>query len=422
MITAIRSELRRRWTNLRYNSGAPAAKDRRAARATSAASLARERDVHLLVAPPGQGNIGDQALFEAFIENAPGNVLAIVRRTADFDVPEELKQRVTLLAMPALIYGEGNDHARAIAELSSLLHRALSLSIIGADIMDGRYSLRGSVRRSVIAELGASAGVDTRIVGFSWASNPRSGAKRALVKASRAGAVPMLRDPFSAQRATDDGVMGVRLVSDLVFAATLTAESPITPPGPYAVVNASGLIGRSLDQVTAYRRIIAHLRSRGLHVVLVPHVIKPLSDDLRASLRIADAVGESGVTLVTHLLTPGQIRSLTADARITVTGRMHLAIMSFLGGTPAVTMATQGKVEGLMDLFGIRQLCVRPGPWMASGVIAAIDDALPDRSAPRRAIAGALPGVTLLALENVAGLGDAPRRVDVVDAHAGGLR
>ena len=35
-----------------------------------------------------------------------------------------------------------------------------------------------------------------------------------------------------------------------------------------------------------------------------------------------------------------------------MTGRMHLAVMALLAGTPPITVATQGKVEGLMRLFG----------------------------------------------------------------------
>lgn len=424
MIRRIRSKFLRAWRDLRYSSGLPPRKDRATARrasaaltASGAAAASAARETHLLIAAPGRGNIGDQALFEAFLENAPGPIIAIVRERDDFVVPEAVSAKVEVFPLPSLVYGEGPEHDAAIAAFVELLRGARSLSIIGADIMDGRYSLRGSVRRAALAEIGAREGVPTRIIGFSWNGSPSFGARRALVRASRAGVVPLLRDPRSAARAIEHGVDNVTPVADIVFAATTTDASVAIPDVPFAIVNVSGLIARTTDQTVQYRRIIDHLRSSGLHVVLLPHVIKDLSDDLVACRAVAAVVAGPDVTLIDGLLPPAQVRALAARATVTVTGRMHLSIMSLMGGTPAVTLATQGKVEGLMELIGAPELCVSPTGDFAGPVIASLAHVMPASSATRAAIIAGLPRVIDLARANTAGLGEP--LVSVAGAGAG---
>ena len=406
----IRSEFCRRWSLLVYTLGLPAAADRRVARRvlrSPAVGRVAGRPAHLLIAPPGDGNIGDQALVEAFVESTTGPVVVVVRSTENFRLPTGDSDRVTVLAMPDLVYGSGSAHAAAITTLTRLVAGSRSLSVIGADIMDGRYSPRGSVRRATIAEIGALAGVDSRIIGFSWNSRPRVCARRALVRASRAGAVALLRDPLSAQRAAGDGVVGVTPTADLVFLAETVAPAPIALPTPYAIVNVSGLIARTADHTGEYLRIVDHFRSVGIHVVLLPHVIKAMTDDLTACRKVAQLVGDQGVTLISTVLTPAQVRGLAAGAELTVTGRMHLAVMSLLGGTPAIALATQGKVEGLMELFGAAEFCVPPVAGFADTVIDLARSIADGASPVRGAIDRALPEVIALAGRNTAGLTDA---------------
>ena len=128
------------------NTGAPGVADRRAFRAATAPTA--ERRVHVLVAPPGGGNIGDQALVEAYLENITGPVRVIVRRAADLVVPAEQAERIEVVELPALLYRVDAAHRRDIVRLRALLADAVSFAVVGADIMDGRYSPRGSVNRS----------------------------------------------------------------------------------------------------------------------------------------------------------------------------------------------------------------------------------------------------------------------------------
>jgi colanic acid/amylovoran biosynthesis protein len=366
----------------------------------------------VLIAPPGRGNIGDQALVEAFVEAVGGPVVVVVRAPEDIDVPAHLADRMSLLALPALIYGTAVGRARDMAKLGQALKDAASVSIIGADIMDGAYVPRASVNRAALAERLAILGWPVRVIGFSWNASPLPAARVALSRAQKAGVTLLVRDPLSAERARRDG-LEVRETADVVFLATSrddTAVGEFTHGEPYALVNASGLVGAGESVLAEYDRIIARLRDRGLHVLVLPHVSRPGADDLPLCTAIAEraqAAGEANsppVTLVPRLLAPSQIRALAAGATVVVTGRMHLAVMSLMAGTPAVTLATQGKVEGLMGLFSAPYLCVEPGPGLDERVIERLDRVLADPRVTRDELRGRLPEVIALAGANVDGI------------------
>ncbi|PVW03715.1 hypothetical protein DEA06_12685 [Microbacterium sp. Gd 4-13] len=331
---------------------------------------------HVLVAPPGAGNIGDQAMVEAFVAAADKPVTIITRARDDFHLPADLAEHARIEALPNLFYGQGSAHERDVRALGRVLTGAASVSIIGADIMDGVYTLRPSIRRATLAASAARRGFDTTVIGFSWNSAAPRPAWDALRAAGQAGARLLLRDPESARRVRDAGIVGVVETADIVF--TDDRLAPVLPdvaaslPRPYALVNASGLIARTVDQVPEYALLIEELRSRGLHVVLLPHVIRTTADDLLACRGVAASVGGAGVTLIEEMLAPSVIRTLADAATVTITGRMHLAVMSLSRGVPAVTVATQGKVEGLMRLFDWPELCVTPRRGMGEEMVAVV--------------------------------------------------
>ncbi len=123
--------------------------------------------------------------------------------------------------------------------------------------------------------------------------------------------------------------------------------------------------------------------------MLLPHVLRTTADDLSACRAVFDRVGSDGVILVEEMLSPSAIRGLTRRASLTITGRMHLAIMSLAQGTPAITLATQGKVEGLMRLFDWPELCVSPKSGMAGEIIRVADAAVASPDTEERLRRGA---------------------------------
>ncbi|MEU1971723.1 polysaccharide pyruvyl transferase family protein [Microbacterium sp. NPDC019599] len=408
-------KLRRLWRRLRRvprevidRTGWSA---RRFRRALVAAAPVPGASHHVLIAPPGAGNIGDQAMVEAFVAAADRPVIVVTRNPDDFVLPEDLSGNVRLAALPNLLYGDGAGHYADVRELGALLNGAATVSIVGADIMDGVYVLRPSLRRASLAEAAASRGFDTTVVGFSWNGAAPRPAWAALRRAGASGVRLMLRDPASAARVRDAGIEGVVETADIVFTddRILRPSSPLRDlPRPYALVNASGLIARKVDQVPEYAAVADWLRARGLHVVLLPHVVRSSADDLAACRAVFEATGPQGVTLVEETLAPSVIRALAADASLAITGRMHLAVMSLSRGTPAITLASQGKVEGLMRLFEWPELCVTPRAGMSETIVSVAETAL-DGQGPRDLVSRGAERARAAAranIERIGALGD----------------
>ena len=375
---------------------------------------------HVLVAPPGEGNIGDQAMVEAFLENVEGPVQVLVRRPADVRIPTQHASRAQLVPIPHLIYGTGRVHRQAMALLAPVLDGARSLTVIGADIMDGAYSVRASSRRADVASLARSIGVEARILGFSWNGHANVGVRRSLARAGRMGTRLQLRDPVSSERARTDRFENVVDVADAVFAARTSCSLAVTEylgatPARYAVVNASALVGRSFDQTTEYARIVTALLEAGLRVVLLPHVVRTSGDDAAACRAVFDRLAasggltDSGVVLVNRLLSPAEVRGLCAGADIVLTGRMHLAVQAMFHEVPAVALSTQGKVAGMMRLFDTQELCVEPGVGLAERMIPVALAVLAERESYRDRLAARLPEVQRLAALNFSGLPSATR-------------
>lgn len=172
-----------------------------------------------------------------------------------------------------------------------------------------------------------------------------------------------VRDPVSLARLHSDGVDSCMQTADIVF--NLDVSAAVDPPGipvwtNHVVVNASGLVGkRNESQTSIYVAMISALREVGLSVILLPHVIRGGGDDLAALREIySEFEADNNVFLIDRLLSPYEVLGVVDGARTIVSGRMHLSVLALLSGVPAVTVSTQGKVEGLMDLFETRELFV----------------------------------------------------------------
>ncbi|MEJ5946854.1 polysaccharide pyruvyl transferase family protein [Pseudokineococcus basanitobsidens] len=368
---------------------------------------------HVLLCPPGAGNTGDQAMVDAFVHATSGPVALVVHDVRDVEVPAGAADRVRVVPLPGLVYGGGARHLRAVARAGRLVAGARSVSVVGADLMDGGSGHRPALHLALLATAAARRGVPTRVLGFSWSADPHPACRRALVRTGRRGVRLMARDPRSAARLREAGVPGVEEVADTVFSTAddldpSLADELLGPRGdrPLVVVNASGLVGTRVPQLPDLRAVVEHLRRRGALVVLLPHVQRPGGDDVVEVRRLAAALaGDDGVLHVDRLVRPAQVRGLVDRADAVLTGRMHLAVMALSRGVPALCLATQGKVEGLMDLVGTPELSVRPRPGIAAELVPLLDDVLDGRLADRAALRDAADRAREASLRGLEGLG-----------------
>lgn len=361
----------------------------------------------VVIAPPAAGNIGDQALVESALHNIVGDVHLIVRKAGDVQL-EHLPatgRALTEIVLPDLIYGRGLARRRDVRRYRSLLNHASSVRIVGADIMDGRYCLRASIARARMAQIAVEHGVPAAVLGFSWSPKARARAVRAVKRASDAGVVLYARDPASHRRLDKIGVQPAS-AADVVFtqdsadrdaARRVLDQIGVTNGERYVLVNASGLVGKSA-QVASYVEVIRSVRARGITPVLLPHVSRKTADDQHALDQIVAAVTDP-LPRVSSLQLPDVVRGLCAGATAVVTGRMHLGVMSLRMGTPAVIVSTQGKVEGLMEMFGMPECCVGADPQL-SDMPVTTTAVLDDHDGYVAKIAERLPSVIALAERN----------------------
>lgn len=362
----------------------------------------------IVISPPAAGNIGDQALIESVLHNTAGDIHLIVRKAGDvrLDHLPQTGRVITEVVLPNLLYGLGPARRKDAQRLTELAREASSLLVIGADIMDGRYCARASIARARTAALAAELGVPAAVLGFSWSKNPKLRARRALTKANRSGVLLYGRDPASLRRLEQDGLTPVA-AADVVFtmaaadveaAQRLLGELGVSASDEYVLVNASGLVGSSPAQTAAYVDVVRAILDKGIVPVLVPHVARGSADDQDALDQLVDAL-DTPVPRIRSLQLPDVIRGLCSRATAVVTGRMHLGVMALRMGTPAVIVSTQGKVEGLLEMFDVPECCVDPGPGL-SALPAATAAVIDNRDTYVSKIEQQLPAVIELAERN----------------------
>lgn len=326
---------------------------------------------HVILNSPGSGNIGDQAMFESFIGNVQGDVIAVVKSSDAYSLPSNaINSRVDFLVLPNLVYSKFAAHYRDIWILGRSIRDATSFSVMGADIMDGGYGVHSSMVEWNIARTIQNAGIPARILGFSWNGKAHSELVRQARKAGLAGVRILPRDPDSRERLLKDNVPNVTQSSDMVFAFSGSSTEPSSLPvvngdkeckQKIAVVNVSGLIGSKIEQNTEYEHVLETLEDLGYSCLLLPHVSHSNVDDIAATVRLRSrsAVAKRAGFLE-ELISPTEVLEVVRKADVVVTGRMHLSILALLASTPVIVLATQGKVSGLMKLFGIPDHCVEP--------------------------------------------------------------
>jgi hypothetical protein len=138
-------------------------------------------------------------------------------------------------------------------------------------------------------------------------------------------------------------------------------------------------------------------------------------------MRISERIGSRGTTLlVPPDATPAEIKGILADCDGLLTGRMHCGIAALGAGTPAAFLDYQGKVEGLLQLFGL-ETAIELGPGRSDAANRAADLLRSFRRESARfrtEIAGRLPEILALSARNVPAVAAAAAPSGVIHTRA----
>jgi polysaccharide pyruvyl transferase WcaK-like protein len=273
---------------------------------------------------------------------------------------------VRIVQVPNLIYGHLFGNFLAIMKIIRMSNEIGSISVIGADVMDGCYNPRASINRLLLLRVINFLEIESRVTGFSWSQDANPMALK-LLRIISENTKLCVRDPGSVERLSSNGVISIKEVADLVFLDQSIEPFPIfdqwssSSTKPIVVINISGLGNAdaiaSTEHVAQYACITAFLHSNGYRVLILPHVFRTGDGDLEASTALLHSAGVEDDKMITELFSPGQERYLLRKVSFVVTGRMHVAVMSLSVGTPVIAIETMGKVQGLFDLFELGRYC-----------------------------------------------------------------
>lgn len=380
--------------------------------------LLSRQQKEILVAPPASaGSLGDQALLQGLHDGLCREWNCHLRQ-------------VLLPNYEAIqLQNEGSStigiHGGTLSDLRLLLafRNARLFCVLGADVIDGRYDEGQALYYLHALDLAASAGVPSRLFGFSFSEEPNPRVVDRF-KSLAAEIVCCARDPVSRRRFTDFTGREARQVADLAFQVAAKAASTSAlhalewirheKQGGARVVALNGNIltnPSDPDRIKiAYVELINELASKdsSLRFVLVPHDFRGKESDHLCHSRILAELGEMAKKR-TFLLEPPlhawDAKAVAAASDLVVTGRMHFAIAALGSGVPAIGIGYMGKFEGLLGYFDLKSLLITPQSAYNDLMLPVkVLEALPQLSIYREQIAQHIGAVKNLSKENFSGL------------------
>jgi polysaccharide pyruvyl transferase WcaK-like protein len=322
----------------------------------------------------------------------------------------------------ARVFGGGGKLSTLWATAAGIL-ASDRVVYIGADVLDGVYSAQSSLKRLRALRLAHRLGRRVRVLGASWSETPAPEVV-AYLKAFPEIEV-LARDPISHRRMEATLGRKIRLVADLGFLLQPEARSPAAATAvawaraeraagaTILGVNLSGHTVRTLPDrdITPFAGLVARWldADAARRIVLLPHDVRPgyggdqkVLGDLAAALkdRFAARMHVPGGPLDAW-----DVKAITSEIDLALTGRMHLAIACLGQGTPPLSVVYQGKFEGLMQHFGLSGLTLDPGTVGTSPDADAQLEQLTGQTAMQRAVIKAeLPRIRDLSRANFEGL------------------
>lgn len=294
--------------------------------------------------------------------------------------------------------------------------------VLGADCMDGHWSMYLSITLLAAADLAARMGIGTRLTGFSWNEHPCPEVIKAFKNAT--SKLPILvRDPISYERF----VQNVRLKKG--HAATLVADIAfnlkprITP-----------LVQTELDWMEEQREVGRFVLGFNLHSMLVkkeslPSLIETTIKQLRVFMaahaqvalalvphdyreggdtevlrQIAESLSSEGrrIRLVTTIFSAEELKALVGGLDALFTSRMHLGIAALGMGKPISAFAYQGKFVGLFKHVRVPEKLILP-PERSGELSECLGQLVRDVASMTQSVSESLPATLALAKVNLNG-------------------
>lgn len=382
----------------------------------------RKRQGTLIFPPTGAGSLGDEAMVSALAGEAAAagaTPVTVFARGNPRDWPQIPGVDELLPPMPGGLMG--------LARLIKLLRRHRHVFVVGADCIDGNYSLDNSLRLLGFARLAGILGAETTVVGSSY--KPGAAPETARAIAALGPNVRMCaRDPVSRQRMIDAASRDVLLVADAAFMLRpLDAPAELDDLVEWVTQARSGdgtLLGVNFNRQVikggdpaavellfdANRAVLRERLDRDpdLSLLFLPHDYRGDDSDHHRAERLCESLRPDfpdRVEVTPARRLPGEVKALAGECDAVLTGRMHLAIAALGMSTPVVCVAYQGKFEGLYKHFELHGGLIKPEDATRPQKLGAVlDDVLARTEQLAQRIRERLPAIKELSRRNLGSL------------------
>ena len=249
---------------------------------------------------------------------------------------------------------------------------ATEVYVLGADCMDGHYSVYTSLILLAVADLASRMGIKTSLTGFSWNDAPHPMVVRAFRRVSNALSI-VIRDPDSFVRFTScvrlpDQISPLQ-AADVAFC--LEPKSTDVVRGELDVLNEERLRGNVVmgfnihsllvgpDDQIPFCGMVADaiadfmVRRRKVFLAFIPHDYRDGGDlsVLNAVYQRLPEALKHRIHIVSSVMSAEELKALAGGLDVLFTARMHLGIAALGMGKPIAAFAYQGKFTGLFKLF-----------------------------------------------------------------------
>lgn len=266
-----------------------------------------------------------------------------------------------------------NDMGEFPARLAQMFSGAPydALFVLGADVMDGYYSVNHSAMVLMAADLAARSGIVATVLGCSFNDKPAQQLREVYERLDPRVHLN-IRDVISFERVQAFARVKPRLVADSAF--TLTPGT--ADPSAVSWIQEQRKQGRIVIGVNVHPMLIRYatheqvekiiagtvqaLRSVGEHHpvswLMLPHDYRSKIGDLVCLSPVYERL--RALPGVQCFLLEGEFRAadlkaLAGELDGVITGRMHLAIAALGMGVPVLSLTYQDKFEGLYRHFGL---------------------------------------------------------------------
>jgi len=352
-------------------------------------------NVALWAAPRLLTNVGDRALVQGAIAGIGADSTVLLTRDTGFI---GLTPNKEVKLSPALASGSASDFKTAFMQLATDIASCKKFIMIGADIMDGKYSPEGAWRRWRIAAWMQKNLGDAAVISMSWNESPHAQALSAIKHSDSVGVTIFCRDEISQERLAKENVSSV-FAADVSFIRTdkIEPSSEITEwfksGKQNIIVTVSDWVVNDPEMKQLLIQKLTGLDPTSFQILYVPMVTDGSSTDYEACEMLSMATGGK---VLSSLPNPGELRWIASRSIFGISARMHCCLLGFAAGMPAIGIEYQGKFKGTFMTFGHLRFAISPANFVDE-FSNRFDEILVDHAKLRSELEAQVSDVSLLA-------------------------